>query len=1593
MQGQFDLQGEARDTHVGDAVAYQVLLHPPGDPYTVIANVTPQPRDVNGFHQGGDNGGDLGTNDFTGIPNGIYDLELIVHGGGGQTNVITTFQLDSQLKIGQFTFSEQDLVLPVNGIPLTVTRTYNSLNLLSSDFGYSWSFALNDMDVQLDDTREDVTIGSDTAPWDDDESGDGGLPKVVNMRTGGGWDVTLTLPDGRRTTFKFDYDGIWPNLYVKWDSPPGVTAKLSMIGNNELVFGYSGATMPTWADSDFITGTAPLENQDIQGWVLQTQDGTKYNITRGSANSVVLQDPNNPGQYLSVRAYGPPKLTSIEQRSGDVIVISTNNIYHQDTNGFITRVISFDRDAQGRITAIYDPNGPNGPAAVQYVYNQDTGNLIQVRKLVDRTAGTYTTNWYDYNNSSFPHYITSIENGDGVSVARNFYDDSGRLTAVQDADGNLTQFIHNLTNDMEVVIDRLGHTNTYVYDTRGNVTAQTNALGQVMLMAYDGNNNKTNEVTYLNGQPYATNSYVYDDSLNVMLSSTDPLGHTSTFTYDRFGNMLASTDARGNTTTNNYDPNTGELTSTVDALGHGTTNFYDANSLLLGSVDAVGTLTTNAYDSSENVIGTATMASDGVTILSTNSFTYDDDGNRLTSTVWRHVAGTSGWVAATTTYIYDAQNRVTQTIDANGGTNTVVYDAVGKPQATIDQLGHTTGYTYDYQGRLVQTAYPDGSTETSAYDPNGNHTNSVDRAGRATAYVYDALNRQVETIYPDGTTNGTVYDDLGRVTKTIDARGTITAFAYDAAGRRLTVTNAFGTAVAMTNFYGYDADGNQITLTDSLSHTTTNVFDALNRQVQTLYPDGTASSTGYDAAGRRVAGTNQDGIVTEFGYDGAGRLTSVTNALQNTAQMITRYQFDEAGNEVAQVDALLRTNLFAYDNLGRRVSHTLPGKQSQGFAYDLAGNLIYQTNFNGVIITNHYDVLNRPTSKSSIGGYSVSFAYSVTGQRTNMVDPSGTTAYLYDIRDRLTNKAVAWNGGTNVALSYAYDANGDVTNIWSSSMNGVNLAYVYDSLSRLTNVLANGNSAASYAFDNAGNLQSLRYGTLATNVYQYDSLNRLTNLACTTVSGTIASFYYQLGLTGNRTNLIEAITGFKRTNSWSYDSLYRLTSELIKTNGGSSSLAYTFDTVGNRTGRTVVGSNLNLTNQTFAFNTNDWLSTDQYDNDGNTTNASGNSYQYDAMDRVTNVNDTIFITYDGDGNRASKTVGGTTTYYLLDDRNPSGYVQVLEEWTSTGTPVLSRVYNYGLTLISQRQPNVSTNYFVYDGHGSTRLLLDAGGNVVNAFAYDAYGTLIASNAAPQTAYLYCGQQFDSDLGLYYLRARVNNPNTGRFLSADSNEGNNEDPLSLHKYLYAQCDPVDNDDPSGHDIGDMLAVADIFTSFAAMLSPVSGGGVESFLAPIADKDHGFAYDVSAKKKGGWGRTGMIGIEKGKTIVESVAGITKFKADIADIRKGGWMINTISIYGHGDGGGTVGDSSKAQIGFSNLLHSPYKNALWGPDLEDMFTGITLPDVVVNLEFCGSLDDPGTIVLLRKIAPKADIFGIYGVGGGWEDYGPALLTHYDK
>lgn len=98
--------------------------------------------------------------------------------------------------------------------------------------------------------------------------------------------------------------------------------------------------------------------------------------------------------------------------------------------------------------------------------------------------------------------------------------------------------------------------------------------------------------------------------------------------------------------------------------------------------------------------------------------------------------------------------------------------------------------------------------------------------------------------------------------------------------------------------------------------------------------------------------------------------------------------------------------------------------------------------------------------------------------------------------------------------------------------------------------------------------------------------------------------------------------------------------------------------------------------------------------------------------------------------------------------------------------------------------------------GSVRQLTNSAGAITDSYEYDAFGNKIASTGTTPNNYLYRGEQWDPNLGLYYLRARYYNPLTGRFMSRDPNDGKKIFPSSLHKYLYASGDPVDRIDPRG-----------------------------------------------------------------------------------------------------------------------------------------------------------------------------------------------------
>ena len=98
-----------------------------------------------------------------------------------------------------------------------------------------------------------------------------------------------------------------------------------------------------------------------------------------------------------------------------------------------------------------------------------------------------------------------------------------------------------------------------------------------------------------------------------------------------------------------------------------------------------------------------------------------------------------------------------------------------------------------------------------------------------------------------------------------------------------------------------------------------------------------------------------------------------------------------------------------------------------------------------------------------------------------------------------------------------------------------------------------------------------------------------------------------------------------------------------------------------------------------------------------------------------------------------------TTDYVIDPNNPTGYAQVVEEWTAGATPNLARSFVIGHSILSQWTDQTSQVLFLLaDGHGSTQMVVNAAGAIVESYDYDANGNLINPPASPLTSHLYTG---------------------------------------------------------------------------------------------------------------------------------------------------------------------------------------------------------------------------------------------------------------
>jgi YD repeat-containing protein len=149
---------------------------------------------------------------------------------------------------------------------------------------------------------------------------------------------------------------------------------------------------------------------------------------------------------------------------------------------------------------------------------------------------------------------------------------------------------------------------------------------------------------------------------------------------------------------------------------------------------------------------------------------------------------------------------------------------------------------------------------------------------------------------------------------------------------------------------------------------------------------------------------------------------------------------------------------FEFDGFGQKASMTDPDMGAGSYGYDLAGNLARQTDARNQRSCYYYDALNRLKDKTystgtaacpaDPGSYTVSYSYDAgtngKGQRTGMANPSGSTAWEYDVRGRMTRETKVINGaggGTCVTQWTAYDAMDRVRSMVYPDSKGVTFDY------------------------------------------------------------------------------------------------------------------------------------------------------------------------------------------------------------------------------------------------------------------------------------------------------------------------------------------------------------------------------------------------------------------------------------------------------------------------------------------------------------------------------------------------------------------------
>ena len=924
--------------------------------------------------------------DPTMLLNDDYVIRLVASDGRSLWYEPALVSVSGNLKFGEFHLEFTDLAVPVAGVPITITRIYDTREAnRTNDFGCGWSLGVQDAKIRK-------TIRS---------------PGWTEPTMFPGSRVYLNTPDGRRVGYTVNVDRSiafgFVFVWLRLDADPGVYDKLEMTENAAIYYG--GYFLGGLADSSFNPSTFRLTTKDGKVYT--------YHDTLG--------------------------LQNVRDLNGNQLVLNRDGVYHFSAGSTnYDQSVPFIRDAQGRISEIIDPAGKR----LTYAYDA-RGDL---RSFTDQVTNVTQ---YLYSTAR-AHYLTNIIDALGRNALRLEYDSAGRLVGIRDALGNLTSqdfpdpntaVFKDANGHTNIVrYDDNGNeamkaipgisTNYFAFDANNNEIWRQDARGFVTTRAYDSRGNLTNLVDALSN----VTAVAYND-LNKPTSVTDAMGQTTQLGYDSQGQLTNLINAAGMNQLSTRDAQ-GRVTSVSDYNGH--TTVYDyAGGCSCGKpakvINPDGTFRTYEY----NTRGQTIRETDE---LGRSTFSYYDDGGRL---LWvRDAEGSTTRYAyagnlkisktdaldRTTWYGYDPANRQIAVTNAMGGVVRFEYDNGGNRTAVIDPVGNVTRFYYDSGNRLTQQIDPWGRTNFFAYDAAGNRTEAIDRNGQRRTFAYDGQNRLTHEYWWAGTsivrTIAFTFNRMGMTTSASDPGSTLT-FGFDELNR---LTNAAQISIAgqpdFTLTYAYDAMENVVSTVDNKGVQVASTYDARNRIKNRIWRGGGLPAVSlrfdYDGVGNRTnilryadaAGTVLAGQ-SRYGYSPVGRVTNILHATSAGAPQAEYHYRWNAGQEIVLRTLNSQTTTYEYDLTRQLTKAMYSGVQpNEGYNYDANGNRIDV----GYVVT---------TNNQTVADATSTYAYDAEG---NLIARSNTvthtmTVYAYDYRKRLVGVVDKDASGTvTQRVEFTYDA-------------------------------------------------------------------------------------------------------------------------------------------------------------------------------------------------------------------------------------------------------------------------------------------------------------------------------------------------------------------------------------------------------------------------------------------------------------------------------------------------------------------------------------------------------------------------------------------